>query len=324
MRWGCLLLLLASVAVVTAGARADEIHLKDGSKVVGTIVGYDDGTFKIETAYGFALVRKDSIAEIVPGEDAPGKGKSGEAAPAPSATKDAGKAAAAPPTKPAGKPAAKATASAQAPPAAPSATTAAASDGAANSPFSERASEKNPAKAAAPPTESAAAPAAPPKPAPVPLREEVGYNLYSNQTYGFSMYKPPSWDLLREARSALPEAITALGTSDGSTMLVIGRDTQGGALDARAAATATQLQEVYDHYRPLSSRQLTIAGLPAAEQRFRGNADGHDWSVTVVTLERGSEVFTILGMTYADSDLIQLQENVIAKSIGSLQFTARP
>ena len=122
----------------------------------------------------------------------------------------------------------------------------------------------------------------------------------------------------------MPEAITALGTSDGSTMLVIGRDTQGGALNARAAATAQQLQQVYDHYRPVSSRPLIIAGLAATEQRFRGRAEGHDWSVTVVTLERGSEVFTILGMTYADSDLIQLQENVIAKSIGSLQFTVRP
>jgi hypothetical protein len=31
-------------------------------------------------------------------------------------------------------------------------------------------------------------------------------------------------------------------------------------------------------------------------------------------------VFTILGMTSADSDLIQIQENVIAKTIASLQF----
>ena len=44
--------------------------------------------------------------------------------------------------------------------------------------------------------------------------------------------------------------------------------------------------------------------------------------VIVATLARGKEAFTFLAMTYADSDLIQIQENVIAKSIASLQFTA--
>ena len=32
------------------------------------------------------------------------------------------------------------------------------------------------------------------------------------------------------------------------------------------------------------------------------------------------DIFTVLGMTYADSDLIQIQENVIAKAITSLSF----
>ena len=33
-----------------------------------------------------------------------------------------------------------------------------------------------------------------------------------------------------------------------------------------------------------------------------------------------AEVFTVLGMTYADNDLIQIQENVINRSIASLDF----
>src|SRR5260370_791450 len=49
-------------------ARGDEFRLKDGSKIVGTIVGFENGAFKVETAYGFAFVRKDSIAEIVPAD----------------------------------------------------------------------------------------------------------------------------------------------------------------------------------------------------------------------------------------------------------------
>ena len=58
--------LLALAFVSTA--RADEIRLKDGSKIIGTIVGYEGDAFKVETAYGFAFVRKNSIAEIVPNE----------------------------------------------------------------------------------------------------------------------------------------------------------------------------------------------------------------------------------------------------------------
>jgi hypothetical protein len=44
--------------------------------------------------------------------------------------------------------------------------------------------------------------------------------------------------------------------------------------------------------------------------------------VTVVTVAHGSDLFTVLGMTYADSDLIQIQENVIARAIASLRFEA--
>src|SRR5438309_7046527 len=61
---GCFLAILA----VAGKARGDEFHLKDGSKIVGTIVGFENGAFKVQTSYGFATVRKDSIAEIVPEE----------------------------------------------------------------------------------------------------------------------------------------------------------------------------------------------------------------------------------------------------------------
>ena len=41
-----------------------------------------------------------------------------------------------------------------------------------------------------------------------------------------------------------------------------------------------------------------------------------------MTIARGNEVFTVLGMTYADDDLIQIQENVIGRAIASLDFSA--
>ena len=56
------------------------------------------------------------------------------------------------------------------------------------------------------------------------------------------------------------------------------------------------------------------------EFHYRGKADEHDWSGTLAVISRGGDIFTVLGMTYADSDLIQIQENVIAKAIASLSF----
>ena len=44
--------------------RAEEIILKDGQKIVGTIVGYENDMFRVETGYGIALVRKDKILSI--------------------------------------------------------------------------------------------------------------------------------------------------------------------------------------------------------------------------------------------------------------------
>src|SRR5256886_10938895 len=47
-------------------ARADEIRLKDGKKLYGVIVAYEENMFKVKTDFGFVLVEKDKIASIVP------------------------------------------------------------------------------------------------------------------------------------------------------------------------------------------------------------------------------------------------------------------
>ena len=111
------------------------------------------------------------------------------------------------------------------------------------------------------------------------IRDEIRGNLYVNLTYGFQMYKPPSWDLIPEARKALPDAVAALGTYDQTTLLVIGREHAKDSLDAHAAATGKALSGVYENYRLISTSHVTVAGLPAVEQRSRGTADGRDWSV---------------------------------------------
>src|SRR6185295_11389283 len=123
-------------------------------------------------------------------------------------------------------------------------------------------------------------------------------------------------------RKSVPNAVTALGTSDETTRFVVGRETMKDSLDLHAANAERGLEKIYENYRPVSKSKVTVAGLPAVQWRFRGIADGHDWSVTALTVAHGSDVFTMLGMTYADSDLIQIRENVIAKVIGSLKLGA--
>jgi hypothetical protein len=297
-----------ALVIVGAGtARGDEFHLKDGSKIVGTIVGFEDGAFKVQTTYGFAYVRKESIAEIVPTEKKAGP-DSGQQAPAlkPSALTTEtsnGKPAVSPMPRPIPKyvtaPSKPVSASTNVAPPAIAAIPA--------SPLLPNLSGLLPSGEAA-------------DPRPQPMQEVVRGNVYVNQTYGFQMYKPPTWQVIKNAQNELPNAIGALGTEDQNTLLVVGRDPLNDSLEAAAAKRVRTLRDVYENYREIGKKQITVAGVPAVEQRFYGSLGGHDWSVTFTMLARGKEVFTILGMTSADSDLIQIQENVIAKTIASMQF----
>src|SRR5207302_4298329 len=205
-------------------ARADEIRLKDGRKINGVIVGYEDNMFKVKTDYGYELVEKDKITAIIPTTPA--------AKSAPDSTK---KDAPQHPSKPAteAQPQAEpavATASntgANASPANDSAkavtpspngksekaspntastatkSAAPANASAANAPVSANNSSASATTAPAP----AAAPAPPKEPEVPANREEITGNLYTNYTHGFRMYKAPSWNLIEEARNALPNAI---------------------------------------------------------------------------------------------------------------------
>lgn len=299
--------LLAAGWCAASIASADEIKLKDGKKLYGVIVGYEDSMFRVKTDFGFVLVEKDKIASIVPAgqtENAsPAKtnGKPAESrekyqaseSDAPAAESRKVKLADAPvkPSLPANPVAGKVTAPAIQANAAPS----------------------NPLSAATAP--------APPKEAELPPNhEEVQGTLYTNFSYGFRMYKAPSWGLIEDARRALPNAIVAMGTSNESTLMVVGQEKTKDSLDATAAAVEKRLKEIYANYRLLSQRKMVVGGAPAVEYKYRGTAEEHDWSGTLAVVGRGKDALTMLGMTYADSDLIQIQENVIARAIASTDF----
>src|SRR6202171_1108548 len=59
-------LLLAAMCLAALPAFADEIRLKDGKKLYGVIVSYEENMFKVKTDFGYVLVEKDKIASIIP------------------------------------------------------------------------------------------------------------------------------------------------------------------------------------------------------------------------------------------------------------------
>lgn len=301
-------------------ARADELKLKDGTTISGTIVGFEEKSFKVKTNYGFAVVQKDQVVSINMSDAAkPASEKKPDAVeaktPAPkkpkaeSASPVAHTEPATPASKSTGPPAIAASASAPMPAAAKNVTPHAAATAV-------------PLTAVAAPTKVAPDKVVPVKAAgPEPIREEVIGNTYTNDTYRFRMYKPPDWDVIVAERALLPGAITAMGTNDETTYLLVGQEPAGKSLAGEMEATERRLRDIMDNFRPLDEKQITVSGIPATEHHFRGSADDHDWSGVVVLLARGARLYTIFGMTRADSDLVQIQENVIARTISSFQFT---
>jgi hypothetical protein len=340
---------LAALAVLqlVAPARADEIKLKDGSKINGTIVGFEDNSFKVKTSYGFAVVQKDQVVSITVTDpakqpeldsakkpDSDGAKKPEPATPKKSAADAAKKTESAAAKTPVAAPAIAKPEKVERASAAPlakvpetdSATSSIEEYPHTDSPTTSATNSAQPASAASSTsatssaTNTSGAPA--PKPAaPEPMREEVSGNLYTNDTYGFRMYKPPTWKLIEGARTILPGSITALGTDDQNTYLLIGQAPTGKSLANDIAATEQRLHEVMENFRPLGEKQVMISGVSATERHFRGSVDSRDWSGVVVYIPHGERVYTIFGMTLADTDLVQIQENVISRAITSLQFT---
>ncbi|MDE3110450.1 MAG: hypothetical protein KGL02_10980, partial [Acidobacteriota bacterium] len=179
----------------------------------------------------------------------------------------------------------------------------------------------NSSAGAQPATAAATAPAALSEPQ--PIREKISGNTYVNDTYEFEMFKPPDWQVMDGARSMLPGAVAAMGTDDQSTYLVVGQEATGKSASAEIAATEKRLGDILVNFRPLGDERLTISGAQVVARRFRGSVDEHDWSGFMVFLPHGEKLYTIFGMTRADDDLVQIQENVIRRTIASFQFLPR-
>jgi hypothetical protein len=333
-------LCLLALSALTRPALADEIQLKDGKTFYGTIVGFDNKMFKVKTDYGFIYIAKDKIASITPNKDegsqpASATGTANSASTSLGNVKQAAVAPRVPQTDAAAQPvraaavaptAELAVATIPEPPAPRISTAPVRPQLPVSTPKTKAIAPSIKSvpegAAAALATSATAAPLAPITSESPVIPEEVLGNTYTNHIYGFKMYKAPSWQLIDDA-TELPNAIVAMGTQNESSLLVVGREKTKQPLDAAANTVEKRLHDVYTDYQQTSQRKTSVGGLPAVEYRYRGKADDHDWSGTLVVIARGSDIFTALGMTFADNDLIQIQENVIAKTIASLDFSVR-
>jgi hypothetical protein len=278
-------------------ATAEEITLHDGQKIVGTIVGFENDMFRVETEFGFALIRKERVRAINFGPPA-----SRESAPKPGERKTPSSA-----SKPAALPEPVKTASENAPQ-----TTAAVASPAA-SPVPAKVLPE-PLKASPPPPVSRPLD----QPLPAPIQERVEGNSYINDTFHFALYKPPGWKIHEEAPRETGRAIVAMGPEDEQTLLIVDRQVWSGPPDLKNDTTETNLRQTYQDYQALSESPAKLDGRPAVRRDFTGLMDGVEWHGVSVRVAEGNTVFGIIGLTSAET--YQFQQALLNKIINSFRF----
>jgi hypothetical protein len=330
--------LIAALVCAAAPARGEEIILKDGQKIVGTIVGYEKDMFRVETDYGIALVRKDKVASIQvskpdaakPGPEAIGPG---ETRPTPRVGKaDASQSNLEPRRPPAAKTEKAASAT---PPESPPAADSGGAGAIANriSPITNRepapavpAPEKAPAPPPQPPPPAPKPPPPPPPPVSYPvdvpmpahIQERVEGNSYFNDTFQFSMFKPPDWKTYEGVPKETGSGIMAMGTEDERTLLIVDRQVWSGAPKLSSDQVEAKLRQTYQEYRRISEDSGSCDGQPAIRRTFSGVLDGAEWHGVAVHVIQGNTVFGIIGLTSAET--FEFQQAIFNKIIRSFHF----
>jgi len=271
-------------------AAGEEITLQNGQKVVGAIVGFENGMFRVETEFGFALVRKDRVRSITfSPTSSMGAG-----------TKSGGRETASP------------------------ATPATGAGGAAPAEGIKSDSQSAPTATAA-----ATSPVKPPPPAvskplseplPTEIREHMEGNNYINDTFQFAMYKPPGWKIHEGVPRETGRAIVAIGPEDEQTLLIVDRQVWSGQPDLRSGTTEAGLRHTYENYQAVSESPIVLGGRSAFRRDFKGLMEGAEWHGMSVRVAQGNTVFGITGLTSAET--YQFQQALLNKIINSFRFLA--
>jgi hypothetical protein len=290
--WPLFLALL--VFHVVPAVAADELSLKDGRKISGTIVGFENGMFRLETEFGFILVRRDKVISIKVSEggakEIPQKAEARRSANGTSEN-------------------------------------ATGNEDASRLDGAEPASDRRASPAASAHTASSPpsrVPQAPPvsrllnEPLPAHMVEHEEGNNYFNDTFHFVMYKPPDWKIYNELPRGKVSALVALASEDEQTLLFVDRQVWSGVPDLNNDIVDSNLRTIYQDYKKHSESETQIDGHPAIRRDFSGLIDGVEWHGVAVRVVQGSTVYGIIGMTSAET--FQFQEAVFNKIVKSFHF----
>jgi len=283
--------LLAGLLLGTSVAlAADEFILKDGQKISGTLVGFENGMFRVETEFGYALIRKDKVATV--SMTSSGANKITE--------KNSGRSNAA---------ASEASGNA--------------GHGAAGSAMRQE-SLVEPGPTSPLPHNVPTPPPSEPLNEPLPshLQEHLEGISYVNDTFQFAMFKPPDWKLYEELHREKVSAIVALASQDDQTLLFVDRQVWSGPPDLSDDRIEANLRLTYENYKKLDETRSTVDGHEAIRRSFTGVIDGVEWHGVSVRFARGNTVFGIIGLTSAET--YQFQEAIFNKVIKSFHFLNVP
>jgi hypothetical protein len=292
--------LALAACLLAIPATAEEITLHNGQKIVGTIVGFENDMFRVETEFGFALIRKDRVRSISFG---------------PSSSKEAGQ-------KPGERknlpPAAKSTPGALEK--APESSLDATKPAAESVPAPEASSTSAPPVAPAPAKEPPPPPISRPldEPLPTQIQERVEGNSYINDTFHFTIYKPPGWRIHEGVPRETGRAIVAMGSEDDQTLLIVDRQVWSGSPDLQRDPTEANLRNTYQDYQRISESPVQLDGRAAVRRDFTGLMEGVEWHGVSVRAVEGHTVFGLLGLTSAET--FQFQQALFNKIIKSFRF----
>jgi len=249
------------VFFVAVPVAAEEITLKDGQKITGAVVGFEKGMFRVETEYGFALVRKDKVQSIDFGKGL--AAKEGSSSPASSGMIP---------------------------------TTGAEKTPAPAFPAPAKAATATPKPAPPPPVSRPID-----EPLPADIRERVEGTTYINETFQFSFYKPPGWKVHEGVPGETGRAIVAIGPEDERTLLFVDRQVWSGPPDLKSDSIEANLRRTYQNYQMLSESAIQLDHRPALRREFTGVLDGAEWRGVSVRVAQGNRVFGLVGLTSAET-----------------------
>jgi molybdopterin-binding protein len=291
------ILLMLSLAVWPAAA--EELILKNGQKIVGTIVGYENDMFRVETEFGIALVRKDKVSSI---QISPSG--AGDVKPSTAKTSKSG----------AGK--AEKAAETAAGPAASADTTKSGNPVAQQEPARETSAVVPTAPPPKPPPPPVSRPVD--EPLPAHIQEHVEGNTYVNDTFQFAMFKPPGWKIYEGVPRETGSGVMAVGTEDEQTLLIVDRQVWSGTPQLQDDRVEARLRRTYQDYAKLSEETMQVGGRPAVRSAFKGVLEGTEWHGIAVRVARGNIVFGIIGLTSAET--YEFEQAVLNKIINSFHF----